>query len=256
MNIGIIGTGIIASAVVKGFCIKETGHPFYLSPRNAQKAAALAEEFDNVIVCTSNQEVIDKSDWIFICLHKKDFGALKELKYRKKLRVINMSAEMKLPDLKNMVGETTLLAHVIPLPFIAEGFGPLLVYPEIAEVGELFEPVSTVHYANSQKDVHTLQIVTGLMSAYNMLLNEIVKFSDEQGLEHDVSVKFLCSLFSSLCKRAANIPDCDLIELANEMTPGGYNEQAMKELKGNGAIDAWRTALDRLLLRLHKSSNS
>ena len=254
MNIGIIGTGIIASAIVRGFCTKKTGHSFYLSPRNALKAAALADEFYNVSVCKANQEVIDSSDWVFICLHKKDFDALLELKFRSDLRVVNMSAEMKLPDLKDIVGDSALLAHVIPLPFIADGFGPLLVYPEVAEVGELFKPVSDVFFAHSQKDVHTLQIVTGIMSAYYLLLDEVVRFSDEQGIEHDLSVKFACSLFASLCKRAASIPDCDLTLLANEMTPGGYNEQALNELSGNGAITAWRTVLDRLLKRLQESS--
>ena len=254
MKIGIIGTGIIASAIVTGFCKKKTGHKFFLSPRNAQKAAALAAQFPEVMVCSSNQEVIDNADWVFISLHKKDFGALAELKFRRDQKVVNMSAEMKLPDLKNTIGETEVLAHVIPLPFIKEGFGPLLVYPKIAEVGELFAPVSDVFFAQKQADVQTLQIVTGLMSPYNMLLNEIVKFSDEQGIEHDVSVRFLCSLFGSLCARASGIPDCDLVELAHEMTPGGYNEQAMNELMDNGAIRAWRTSLDRLLERLRKSS--
>ena len=253
MKIGVIGTGIIASAIVTGFCSKRTGHRFFLSPRNAHRAAALAAEFSEAVVCGSNQEVVDSAEWVFICLHKKDFHALGELRFRGEQNVVNMSAEMRLPDLRDMIGETKLLAHVIPLPFIKAGFGPLLVYPEIAEVGELFAPVSDVFFAHKQADVHTLQMLTGLMSAYYMLLNEIVQFSDEQGIGHDVSVKFLCSLFSSLCTRASNTPDCDLIELANEMTPGGYNEQAMNELLGNDAIGAWRTSLDRLLERLHKN---
>jgi pyrroline-5-carboxylate reductase len=253
MKIGIIGTGIIASAIVKGFCTKKTGHEFFLSPRNAKKAADLAAQFSEVKVCASNQEVIDNAEWVFICLHKKDFGALGEITFRNELKVVNMSAEMRLPDLKDTIGGTAILAHVIPLPFITLGVGPLLVYPEIAEVGELFAPVSDVYYANKQSDVHTLQIVTGLMSPFNMLLNEIVGFSDEQGIEHDVSVKFLCSLFIALCTRASGIPNCDLVELANEMTPGGYNEQAMNELLGNGAIAAWRSALDKLLERLQGS---
>jgi len=253
MKIGIIGTGIISSAIVRGFCTKKTGHVFFLSPRNAQRAAALAAEFAEVKVCSSNQEVIDNSEWILICLRTKDFGALIEIKFRKDHKVINVSAEMKLPVLKDMIGETQIISHVIPLPFIRAGFGPLLVYPEIAQVGELFAPVSDVFYTNKQADVHTLQIVTGLMSPYNMLLNEIVKFSDEQGIEHDVSIRFLCSLFKSLCSRAESIPDCDLVELAHEMTPGGYNEQAMNELLGNGAIAAWRNSLDRLLARLQQS---
>ena len=250
MNIGIIGTGIIASAVVTGFCVKETGHRFFLSPRNAERAASLATNFSEATVCGCNQEVIDNSDWVFICLHKKDFGALNELQFKSTHNVINMSAEMRLPDLKEIVGDTDLLAHVIPLPFISLGFGPLLVYPEIEDVGKLFAPVGDVTFAHNQADVHTLQIVTGLMSAYNMLLHEIVKFSDERDIEHDVSVSFLSSLFNALCTRASITPNCDLIELAHEMTPGGYNEQAMNELMECGAITAWRTALDGLLARL------
>ena len=253
MKIGIIGTGVIASAIVTGFCNKRANHEFFLSPRNAQKAAALADEFAEVTVCQSNQDVINKADWIFICLLKKDFEVLGELTFDRKHRVINISAEMRLHDLQNIIGDTSLLAHVIPLPFIAAGFGPLLVYPEIEEVGELFSTVGDIYYAKSQSDVHTFQIVTGVMSAYNMLLHEIVKYSDDQGIEHDVSVKYLCSLFSALCKRAASIPNCNLIELAHEMTPGGYNEQAMNALIDNGAIKAWRTALDRLQERLHAS---
>jgi pyrroline-5-carboxylate reductase len=253
MKIGIIGTGVIATAIVTGFCTKKTGHEFFLSPRNAEKASALAAEFPEVIVCTSNQEVIDRADWVFICLQKVSFGVLGELKFKSTHKVINIAAEMRLPDLRNTIGETALLAHVIPLPVITEGYGPILVYPEIAEVGELFAPVGTVHFAKTQSDVHALQIVTGIMSAYNMLLNEIVMYSDEQGLDHDVSVGFLCSLFNSLCTRAANIKNCDLVELAHEMTPGGYNEQAMNELVNNGAIKAWRTTLDNLHTRLNNS---
>ena len=253
MKIGILGTGIIASSIVTGFCKKQTGHQFFLSPRNKEKSAALAAAFPEVTACTSNQEVLDNSGWVFICLLKKDFNVLDELNFKNDHKVINISAEMRLPELKKTIGETTLLAHVIPLPFIAEGYGPLLVYPEIKEAGDLFTPVSEVYYAQTQADVHTLQIVTGLMSSYNMLLSEIVRFSDEQGIDHDVSVKFSCSLFNALCSRAAGIKNCDLVELAQEMTPGGYNEQALNELTGNGAIKAWRTALDRLLERLQGS---
>ena len=254
MKVGVIGTGIISSAVVTGFCTAKTGHEFFLSPRNAEKAAALAAQFPGVSVCASNQEAVDKADWVLISLHKKDFGAIEELKFGKVHKVCNLSAEMKLPVLKGIIGETALLAHVIPLPFIVAGHGPLLVYPEIAEVGDLFEPISDVYYTSRQEDVHTLQIVTGLMSAYNMLLNEIVRFSDDRGIGHDISVKYLCSLFGALNKRAASIPGCDLVELANEMTPGGYNEQAMRELVDNGSIAAWRAALDRLLERLQGNS--
>jgi len=253
VKIGIIGTGVIATAIVTGFCTKKTGHEFFLSPRNASTASTLAATFSEAKVCASNQDVLDKADWVFICLQKASFGVLQELSFKKQHKVINIAAEMRLPILRETIGETALLAHVIPLPVITEGYGPILVYPEIKEVGDLFAPVGTVHFAKTQSDVHTLQIVTGIMSPYNMLLSEIVKYSDDQGIDHDVSVGFLCSLFNSLCTRASNIKNCDLVELANEMTPGGYNEQSMNELMNNGSIKAWRTALNNLHERLNNS---
>jgi len=255
MNIGIIGTGNIASAVVTGFCKKGAGHTIFLSPRNAEKAVALAAKFSEVQVCAANQEVLDNSEWIFISLHKKDFDALNELTFREDHKVVNMAAEMRLPDLKSRIGETALLAHAIPLPMIANGYGPLIVYPEITEIGELFSPIGDVIYAENSSDTRTLQLVTCLMSPYYMLLHEVAKFTDTQNLDRDLSVNFLHSLFSSLSKRAAESPNCDLVELAHDMTPGGYNEQAMRELVSGGAIDMWGAALNRLMERLNSEQN-
>jgi len=256
MKIGVIGTGTIASAIVTGFCTQKTGHEFFLSPRGAEKAAALAAKFTEAKVCASNQEVLDKADWIFISVQKNGFDALDELKFRKDHKVLNMATEMKLPGLKRRIGETDILAHLVPLPMIVGGYGPLLVHPENAEIGALFKPISDVLFIDNLDDVRPLQLLTCMMSPYYMLLEEIVKFSDDQGIDHDLSVKFLHSLLTSLSRRAAESENCDLIELAHDMTPGGYNEQAMNELMQNGSIKAWRTALDNLHERLLESTKS
>jgi len=205
-------------------------------------------------VCTSNQEVLDSAEWIFITVQKSGFGTLSELAFRKDHKVLNMATEMQLSDLQAITGETALLAHVVPLPMIVRGFGPLLVYPEIHEVGALFKPVADALYMQDRGDVRTLQLLTCMMSPYYMLLEELVKFADDKGVNHDLSVKFMHSLLSALSRRAAETPNCDLVELANDMTPGGYNEQSMNELMHNGAIEAWRTALDNLIERLQASA--
>ena len=254
MKIGIIGTGTIASAIVTGFCNKKVGHEFYLSPRNAEKAAALASKFSEVTVCLSNQEVLDKAEWIFIAVQKNGFEAVYELNFRPDHKILNMATEMSLEELKAKIGETKLLAHSVPLPMIIGGYGPLLVYPETPEIGELFKPVADVLYIKKLTDVRPLQMLTCIMSPYYMLMQEIVAFADDYGVDHDVSVKFSHSLFSSLTRRAAeDVPNHDLIELAHDMTPGGYNEQSMNELMENGAIKAWRDMLDTLLSRLEAS---
>jgi len=250
MKIGVIGTGTIASAIVTGFCTKKAGYEFYLSPRNAEKAAALAAEFSDVKVCASNQQVLDSAEWIFITVQKNAFDALKELKFRKDHKVLNMATEMQLPTLREITGETALLAHVVPLPMIVRGFGPLLVYPEAPQVGELFAPVADAVYLPNMDDARTLQLLTCLMSPYYMLLDEFVKFTVTQGVGYDTSIKFVHSLLGALTRRAVETPDHDLVELAHDMTPGGYNEQAMIELMDNGAIPAWGTVTEKLRERL------
>jgi pyrroline-5-carboxylate reductase len=251
MKIGTIGTGNIASAVVTGFCLKDNAHRFFLSPRNAEKSAALAEQFSNTSVCVSNQEVLDNAEWVFIAIHRKDFDILNSLDFKAEHKVVNMAAELELDDLRNRIGETALLAHAIPLPMIACGYGPLIAFPESGELEKLFSPISDVLFAKDLGETRTLQLITGIMSPYYMLLNEIVEFATAQDLDRSLSINFVHSLFTALSKRATKTESCDLVKLAHDMTPGGYNEQAMKELLASGAIKAWNTALNNLLDRLN-----
>ena len=65
---GFIGVGTINAAVVQGLCTCDTPpKAVVLSPRNAEKAAALAASFpDRVRVAESNQAVLDAADWVFV----------------------------------------------------------------------------------------------------------------------------------------------------------------------------------------------
>ena len=85
MKIGIIGVGIIGSAVASGFCRSSQGElSLVLSPRGRERAAHLKEQYpDLVTVAASNQEVVDQSDWVILSvLPKQAEDVLKELHFR------------------------------------------------------------------------------------------------------------------------------------------------------------------------------
>ena len=63
MRIGVIGTGTIATAVVRG--IAPDGHQITVSARSAANARALAEAFATVAIA-ENQAVLDASDVVLI----------------------------------------------------------------------------------------------------------------------------------------------------------------------------------------------
>ncbi|MCP4312390.1 MAG: NAD(P)-binding domain-containing protein [Bacteroidetes bacterium] len=69
MNIGFTGTGKISSALVGAICATGlTENRIWLSPKNKAISLAFAEEFANVSRLPDNQEVIDRSDLVFIAL--------------------------------------------------------------------------------------------------------------------------------------------------------------------------------------------
>ena len=84
MKLGFIGTGNISSDVVHGICNSTISFKkIILSPRNKNKALKLKKKFKKVVVAKSNQEVIDKSDWIFLgVLPQIGEKILPKLKYK------------------------------------------------------------------------------------------------------------------------------------------------------------------------------
>ena len=66
MILGFIGTGNIVSDVVTGISKSKINYKkIIISPRNKEKAQYL-KKFQRISIAKNNQDVIDKSDWIFL----------------------------------------------------------------------------------------------------------------------------------------------------------------------------------------------
>ena len=66
MNLGFIGTGHNASSVIEGiFKSKLKIKKIYISPRNRTIAKKLSKRFKKITISKNNQQLIDKSNWVF-----------------------------------------------------------------------------------------------------------------------------------------------------------------------------------------------
>ena len=66
MNLGFLGTGRITSSVIEGiFKSNLKVNKIYISPRNRIIAKKLSKRFKKIIISKSNQQLIDKSEWVF-----------------------------------------------------------------------------------------------------------------------------------------------------------------------------------------------
>lgn len=254
MKLGFIGTGIISTAVVTGFC--ESGRKdlqIVVSPRNKERAAALHEKYPEIVsVAADNQEVVDRSDWVFAALlpqHAEE--VLQELTIPEEKKFINLVMTLSTKRAEELIGKREIIADVVPLTFAANGFGPVVVYPAIPEVGELMSHVGTPVLVETPQQIAILRATTGLMSSYYMLLTVIIDWCQENGLDEPSARKYITSFTEAMSKKAAGW-DGPLEELAREMTPGGINWQALTHLEETNAYQPWTEILDPILKRVVK----
>ena len=90
MKIGFLGTGHITSSVIEGiFKSKLNVKKIYISPRNRLISKKLARKFKKIAISKNNQQLIDKSNWVFLAITPKvGQKILKSLNFRKNQKII------------------------------------------------------------------------------------------------------------------------------------------------------------------------
>lgn len=254
MKLGFIGTGIITTSVVTGFC--ESGMEnisIVVSPRNKEKAEALHNKYPDIVsIAADNQEVIDRSDWVFAALLPQAAEEIiGQLSFPEEKHFINLVMTLSTKRAEELIGKRRIIADVVPLTFAANGFGPVVIYPPIPEVGELMAHVGAPVMVDTPKQIAILRSTTGLMSAYYMLLTVIIGWCQENGLDEPSARKYITSFTEAMSKKAASW-DGPLEELAREMTPGGINWMALTHLEETGSYRPWTEILDPILKRVIK----
>jgi pyrroline-5-carboxylate reductase len=254
MKLGFIGTGIITAAVATGFCESGIdGLRIIVSPRNRERAQALRERYPDIIsVAADNQEVVDQSDWVFAAL----LPAVAEeviagLTFPPEKHFINLVATLSLKRAEELIGKRAIIADVVPLTFAANRFGPVVIYPPVPEVRDLMSHVGTPVLVETPDQIAILRSVTGLMSAYYMLLTRLTDWCVDHGLDEPTARKYVTAFTSALSEKASAWPG-PLEELAREMTPGGLNWMGLTHLEEKDAFGPWTEILGPVLEKVKK----
>lgn len=252
MKLGFIGTGKITTILVNGFLANDKGLEMVVSPRNAEYARRLLEKYPaNVRIAANNQDVVDLSEYIFLCVKpEKSEEVIKPLVFGKRHKVFNLVAGLSLETLHDWIGDVDLLVHTIPLSFAAYGYGPVVLYPDEQEARNLLGKVGEVFVVDSYENVRILQSLASVQASFYTLLNNLVDWAMENSLPADIATSYTSSLFLAFAKALKGIDKEGLYNLSNEMTPKGINWMIKSNLKNVKAIDAWSDSLTLALERL------
>ena len=102
MKLGFIGTGNITVAVVNGICTSKISFSkIIVSSRNKSKAENLKKKFKKVSIAKTNQEIVDKCNWVFLAVTPKvGEQIIPKLKFRSNQKIVSFISTIKLEQLK------------------------------------------------------------------------------------------------------------------------------------------------------------
>jgi len=255
MKLGFIGTGKIASSVITG--ISNSNIKFkqiIISPRNKKIANNLKKKFRKIYIAKNNQEVIDKSSWIFLSVTPNvGMKIIKDLKFKKNQTVISFISTINLAQLKKMVKVKLNIVRAIPLPPISLKKGPVPICPPNKSVKSFFDKIGSTIQIKNEKLSQNFWSTSGLMASYYDMLRVMSDWLVKKGIKRNDAQKYITSLFLALSEDAVVNSKKDLKFLVKEsQTPKGLNEQGLKEMSKKGVYKSVINTLNSIHKRLNK----
>lgn len=252
MTVGFIGTGKITTALVTGFATRSiTPRKIIVSPRNAERAAALSQQFSMVEIATDNQAVIDATDVIFLALRPETAEAvLSGLEFRENLPVISLMPTVPLSLLKPMIHPTATISRAVPLPSAAKGFGPVLLFAPHPVSQLLIGAIGDAVEVESEEILHGLWTVNGMISPVFDMMAEMAGWARAQGVPESLARLYTARFVETIAKTAVVEPDVSFAQHSHDAaTPGGLNEQTSRMLAEAQAWRVWTDALNAVRKR-------
>ena len=253
MKLGFIGTGEITKSVVIGILKSKINYKnIYLSKRNKKISTYLKKKNKKIIVSSSNQEIVNKSDWVFLAVTPLvGMKILENLKFKKKQYVISFISTIKMSQLKKFIKSNCKIIRVIPLPPIEHKVGPIPIFPPNNQVKKFFNKLGTTIEIKNEMSSLNYWATSSLMAPFFEILNISSKWLIKRGVNKIIAKKYVTSLFFGLAASSIknNYKDLDLL-VKHSQTSKGLNEQTLKFLKNSGFYNNLNKSLDKILIRL------
>jgi len=255
MKLGFIGTGKITSAVITGICTSKISfQKIFVSTRNRNIAQKLKKRFRKVNIGKTNQEIVDKCNWIFLAVTPKvGEKIIPKLNFRSNQKIVSFISTIDLDQLKKFIKKKVKIVRAIPLPPISIGKGPVPIYPPDKQLKFFFNKIGTTVEIKSEKLSNNFWAMSGMMAPFYEMLKIKSDWLVKKGVTRDKAQKYITSLFVALSQDSVINSKKNLKYLvAESQTLGGLNEQGIKELRKFGYYKSLEKSLNSILKRLNK----
>jgi pyrroline-5-carboxylate reductase len=245
---GVLGVGEIGAAIVTGLCEGVDDAPrILLSPRSADRAAALAARYPSVSVAPDNQELIDRCAAVVLSIRPRDGRALLPgLAFRPEQAIISAMAGVPHSELKSLVSPAADIARAIPLPPVSRRAGVTPIHPGTPAARALFDRLGGASDVADVAAFEAMSAATATVAAHLRYVGTISGWLSARGVEPEQATRYVRSIFANMADELGGSP-ADLDQLARaHATPGGLNERFRTMLEEAGAFDAVTRSLEAI----------
>ncbi len=256
MKLGFLGTGNITSDVVTGiFNSKIKFKQIIISPRNRNKSKKLKKKFKRVLIAKDNQEVVNKSNWVFIGVTPSVANKIiPQIKFKNKQTVVSFVSTLNIKELKKKIKRNVKIVRAIPMPPISLGLGPVVMCPPNKSVKNFFNKIGTSIEIKSEELSKNFWAISGTMAPFYEVLKVLSDWLVKRKIPREKSQKYVLSLYYALAALAHSNSHNDLKKFVlNSQTPGGLNWQGVNQLRKSGYYKSLENTLNNILKRLNKS---
>lgn len=242
--IGILGAGSLAGFLVEGFLSAEPGLSLLVSPRGRSKDLS---EKHGVRIASSNQDVVDQSDIVVVCLPAAAaHSILQDLTFRPDQAVLSAVARLKWDELAACTTPASAFCSMMPGQANALGIGPSILYPADPVLEKLLGFLGPVHTFGDQNSFEIASTFGGLSGASFVLMRQLIDWYVSKGMDEQTARKLIAETLRGnatvLCELDEPLSDI----VAGVATPGGITWQCVEALQETGGLSAWEAALDIL----------
>ena len=248
--VGFIGVGAIAAAIVTA--VLDRPEPaaveVLLSPRSAARSETLAARFPQARVLPNNQAVVDGSDIVMIAVLPDQVAeTCAALEFRPDQIIVGVAAAWPPAQLRPLVAPAETVGQLIPLPMIALGVGPVVLYPRIPVVETLLDGCGNIVVLEREEQVGVLSAGSSIMSSFFAFQNAAIDWIASHGFDRAQAAGYVTSQLHGLATESIAMDPSELADAVVEHeTPGGLNEQVRVTLTDAGMFAALAGELKKL----------
>ena len=195
--------------------------------------------------------MLDHSDIVCIAVTPQLApDVLSALNFRPDHVVVSFMSTVRIERLKELVRGSDRLFRAVPMPPFAKRVGGIPLHPPHDVVSSLFGRAVKVIQVETEEELMTLMSVSGTMAPFYQLLATTSQWIVKQGVSPRASSQFVGALFNSYAEDSKDLEQGFEGITAESQTPGGINEQALRDLKAAGWYEKFEEELDVIAKRV------